>query len=79
MPLLNALDVRLTRDRFDDPLVIIDTPLGNGMAASPAQLRELARTFLLVATAAEAYPTKTKHFTDAPRTFPMNMYPDARK
>ena len=75
MPIPIAIDVRLTRDRFDEPLAIIESPLGNGMAAYPSQLRELAAALLLADDAAEARPTKIKHFMDTTRTFPVTKYP----
>lgn len=56
------IEATLTRDRFNKPLVVIESPLGNGMEASPAQLRALADVLCRIADEADARPTTGRHF-----------------
>jgi hypothetical protein len=66
---IKTIEVRLTRDRRNEPLVIVDSALGNGMEASPAHLRALAAALCRVADDAEAQQTKARHFVPARREY----------
>jgi hypothetical protein len=67
--MLKTLEVRLTRDRHHDPLVVVESMMGNGLEASPAQLRALAAALLHAADDAELQPTKVPHFAPMQRTY----------
>jgi hypothetical protein len=63
------IEVRLTRDRHNEPLVVIDSPLGSGMEVSPARLRALAAALCRAADEADAQRTKARHFTPVKREY----------
>ena len=50
---MKQLEYRLCKDRHGDPLVTLDSPIGNGQDIYPANLRALANALLEVADAAE--------------------------
>lgn len=56
------IEATLTRDRFNKPLAVIESPLGNGMEATPVQLRALADVLCRIADEAEARPMSGRHF-----------------
>lgn len=64
-----TLEVSLTRDRLNQPLVVIESSIGNGYEASPHQLRVLAAALLKAADDAEKRPTKDKHFAAVKREY----------
>jgi hypothetical protein len=69
MALPKYLEVQLTRDRFDKPLVVVESALGNGLEASPDHLRALAAALNRAADDAEAQQTKGPHFTPTKREY----------
>jgi hypothetical protein len=69
MAVPKSLEVQLTRDRFDEPLVVVESAIGNGMEASPAQLRALAVALCRAAEDAEARSTKDRHFVPMKREY----------
>lgn len=69
MSVPKVLHVTLTRDRFDQPLVIVDSAIGNGLEASPAQLRALAAALCRAADEADLQPTKGRHFMPSRRAY----------
>ena len=50
---MKRLEYRLCKDRHGEPLVTLDSPMGNGQDIYPANLRALANALLKVADAAE--------------------------
>ncbi|WP_350357525.1 hypothetical protein [Paraburkholderia fungorum] len=50
---MKRLEYRLCKDRHGDPLVTLDSAIGNGQDIYPANLRALANALLEVADAAE--------------------------
>jgi hypothetical protein len=67
--MLKTLEVTLTRDRHEKPLVVIESSIGNGYEVAPAQLRALAAVLLRVADDAEARPTKGRYFMRQKREY----------
>lgn len=67
--MLKSLQVTLTRDRFDKPLVVIESSIGNGFDRSPNQLRALAAALLKAADDADLMPTKGRAFMAAKREY----------
>lgn len=63
------LEVTLTRDRFKKPLVTVESSIGNGMDASPGELRALAAALLRAADDADARPTSGRYFVLARRRY----------
>lgn len=51
---MRELNYTLCRDRHHQPLVMLNSPLGNGQEISPASLRRLAGELLAIAAEAEA-------------------------
>lgn len=65
---MRAVEYRLIQDRNRKPLVMLDSPLGNGQEIYPEALRTLAAELLKIADEAEARemgkgyrPTSKKH------------------
>lgn len=51
---MEDLEYRLVQDRHKKPLVILESPLGNGQEVYPDALRRLAAELLKIAAEAEA-------------------------
>jgi hypothetical protein len=51
---MKNLEYRLIQDRHKKPLVVIDSPLGNGQEIYPDALRKLAAALLKIADESEA-------------------------
>ena len=65
---MKKLEYRLIQDRHKKPLVVIDSPLGNGQEIYPDALRKLAAALLKIADESEArdrgkYYSPTKETT----------------
>lgn len=67
--MLKKLEVTLTRDRFNKPLVVIESSIGNGYEASPDHLRALAAALLKAADDADAKPTTSRYFMATKREY----------
>lgn len=59
------LTAKLSRDRHEKPLVIIESALGNGMEICPDRLRALAGLLVDIAERAEAVDSKDKYFRES--------------
>lgn len=57
-----TLEVTLTQTRHREPLVVIESAVGNGSELTPPQLRRLAAALLQAAEAAEQRPMGQKAF-----------------
>jgi hypothetical protein len=53
MQKIRHIEYKLLRDRNQQPLVEIESSLGNGTEIHPARLRELAAALILIADEAE--------------------------
>lgn len=51
---MRALEYRLIQDRNKKPLVMLDSPLGNGQEVYPDDLRRLAAELMKIAEEADA-------------------------
>ncbi|WP_156125683.1 hypothetical protein [Paraburkholderia kururiensis] len=56
------LEYTLCRTYQGEPLVTLDSPLGNGQELSPARLEMLAYTLLKIAAEAARHETVGKHY-----------------
>lgn len=70
---IKTLQVRLTRDRFNEPLAIVVNMPGEGMDASPAQLRRLGEALILAAADCEARNTKGKIFSETMGEYSLDL------
>lgn len=53
LELLRDLEYRVVRDRFNQPLVVLESPLGNGQEIRPDSLRRLAAMLSNIADQAD--------------------------
>lgn len=67
--MLKKLEVTLTRDRHNKPLVVVESAIGNGMEVSPDRLRALAAALVKAADDADAKPTTPRHFAPIKREY----------
>lgn len=58
---MRTLKYRLGRDRFDKPLVTLESEIGNGREIYPEALRKLAAALIRAADEAEQMPAGRKY------------------